>query len=162
MLRIPHCLDSQLTDGGKVVSPTHQPHFTPQKHYYFTVCSIIFMPTELLEHVACVQQATAIAINMVKDWGMSEKVGLRTHDGNSSGLVVVNELSPGTNDQIDSEIKRILTVSFLHCACTVSLYCSYFGKRVMRSHCCPCVSVSSPPLPQFFFFVVDIITEESR
>jgi hypothetical protein len=22
-----------LTDGGKVVSPTHPPHFTPQKHY---------------------------------------------------------------------------------------------------------------------------------
>jgi ATP-dependent Zn protease len=52
---------------------------------------------------------------MVKDWGMSEKVGLRTHDGNNSGLVVVNELSPGTNDQIDSEIKRILTVSFALC-----------------------------------------------
>jgi hypothetical protein len=25
----------RLKDGGKVVSPTHQPHFTPQKHYYF-------------------------------------------------------------------------------------------------------------------------------
>jgi ATP-dependent metalloprotease len=63
-------------------------------------------------HVALyVQQATAIAIHMVKDWGMSEKVGLRTHDGNNSGLVVVNELSPSTNDQIDSEIKRIMTVS---------------------------------------------------
>lgn len=48
---------------------------------------------------------------MVKDWGMSEKVGLRTHDGNNSGLVVVNDLSPSTSDQIDSEIKRILTVS---------------------------------------------------
>jgi hypothetical protein len=35
MLRIPHCLDNGLTDGGKVVSPTHQPHFTPQKHYYY-------------------------------------------------------------------------------------------------------------------------------
>jgi ATP-dependent Zn protease len=50
---------------------------------------------------------------MVKDWGMSEKVGLRTHDGNNSGHVVVNELSPSTNDQIDSEIKRIMTVSML-------------------------------------------------
>jgi hypothetical protein len=30
MLRIPHCLDKQLTDGGKVVSPTHRPHFTPR------------------------------------------------------------------------------------------------------------------------------------
>jgi ATP-dependent Zn protease len=52
---------------------------------------------------------------MVKDWGMSEKAGLRTHDGNNSGLVVVNELSPSTNDQIDSEIKRIMTVSITLC-----------------------------------------------
>jgi hypothetical protein len=33
MLRIPHCIDNRLIDGGKVVSPTHRPHFTPQKHY---------------------------------------------------------------------------------------------------------------------------------
>jgi hypothetical protein len=33
MLRTPHCLDSLLTDGGKVVSPTHQPHSTPKKHF---------------------------------------------------------------------------------------------------------------------------------
>jgi hypothetical protein len=32
MLRIPHCLDSRLTNGGKGVRPTHPPHFTPQKH----------------------------------------------------------------------------------------------------------------------------------
>jgi hypothetical protein len=25
----------RLTDGGKVVSPTHQPHFTPQKNYFY-------------------------------------------------------------------------------------------------------------------------------
>jgi hypothetical protein len=37
MLRIPHCLDNRFTDGGKVVSPMHLPHFTPQKHYYFYV-----------------------------------------------------------------------------------------------------------------------------
>jgi hypothetical protein len=37
MLRIPHCLDNLLIDGGKVVSFTHPPHFTPQKHYYFNV-----------------------------------------------------------------------------------------------------------------------------
>jgi hypothetical protein len=29
MLRIPHCLDNQLTDGGEVVSPMHQQDFTP-------------------------------------------------------------------------------------------------------------------------------------
>jgi hypothetical protein len=32
ILRIQHCLDSRLTDGGKVVSPTHRPCSTPQKH----------------------------------------------------------------------------------------------------------------------------------
>jgi hypothetical protein len=33
VLRVPHCLDNQLTDGGKVVSPTYWPQFTRQKHY---------------------------------------------------------------------------------------------------------------------------------
>jgi hypothetical protein len=33
MLRIPHCLDNRLIDGGKVVSLTLRPHFTPQKHF---------------------------------------------------------------------------------------------------------------------------------
>jgi hypothetical protein len=42
MLRITHCLDNRLTDGGNVVSPTHQPHFTPQKHYYFDVSGTHF------------------------------------------------------------------------------------------------------------------------
>jgi hypothetical protein len=31
---IPHCLNNQLTDGGKVVRPTHRPRSTPQKHYF--------------------------------------------------------------------------------------------------------------------------------
>jgi hypothetical protein len=34
MLRIPHCLDNRLTDGSKVVNPTHPPHSTLQKHYF--------------------------------------------------------------------------------------------------------------------------------
>jgi hypothetical protein len=42
MLRIPHRLDNRLTDGGKVVSYTHPPHFTPQKHYYFYVSGTHF------------------------------------------------------------------------------------------------------------------------
>jgi hypothetical protein len=32
MLRIPHCLDNQLTDGGKVVDSTHWQRSTSQKH----------------------------------------------------------------------------------------------------------------------------------
>jgi hypothetical protein len=36
MSNIPHCLDSRLTGGGKlsVVSLTHRPRSTPQKHYF--------------------------------------------------------------------------------------------------------------------------------
>jgi hypothetical protein len=34
MLKIPHCLDSRLTDGGKVVSPAHRPRSPPQKYYF--------------------------------------------------------------------------------------------------------------------------------
>jgi hypothetical protein len=41
MLRIPHCLDNRLADGGKVVSPTHRPRSTPQK-YFFSVSSTHF------------------------------------------------------------------------------------------------------------------------
>jgi hypothetical protein len=33
----PTALDNRLTDGSKVVGPTHLPHSTPQKHYYFYV-----------------------------------------------------------------------------------------------------------------------------
>jgi hypothetical protein len=35
MLRIPHCLDSRLTDGGRFVSPTHRPLlYTPEAFVY--------------------------------------------------------------------------------------------------------------------------------
>jgi hypothetical protein len=31
-LRLPHFVDNQLTNGCKVVSLTHWPHFTPQEN----------------------------------------------------------------------------------------------------------------------------------
>jgi hypothetical protein len=34
MLRFPHCLDNRLTDGGKVVSPTHRPRSSLQIYYF--------------------------------------------------------------------------------------------------------------------------------
>jgi hypothetical protein len=34
-LRLPHYLDSQLTDGGEVVNLTHLPPFTPQKDSWY-------------------------------------------------------------------------------------------------------------------------------
>jgi hypothetical protein len=34
MLQISYSLDNRLTDGGKVVSPTHLPRSAPEKHYF--------------------------------------------------------------------------------------------------------------------------------
>jgi hypothetical protein len=33
--RLPRFLDNRQTDGGEVVSLTHQQRFTPQKHYLY-------------------------------------------------------------------------------------------------------------------------------
>jgi hypothetical protein len=43
MLRIPHCLDNRLTDGGKVVSLTHPSDYTLQKHYYLKNETLFFV-----------------------------------------------------------------------------------------------------------------------
>jgi hypothetical protein len=37
MLRIPHCLESRLTGGGKVVSLTLRPRSTPEKHFLLLI-----------------------------------------------------------------------------------------------------------------------------
>ena len=59
--------------------------------------------------------ATRIATAMVKQFGMSEKVGVRMFDNEAfdSGLSMlkVNDVSPATTDLVDSEIKRLLQVS---------------------------------------------------
>jgi hypothetical protein len=46
MLRIPHCLDHRLTDGGKVVVPTHRPHFTPQQTPWPESASELYRPSD--------------------------------------------------------------------------------------------------------------------
>ncbi|XP_067629708.1 ATP-dependent zinc metalloprotease YME1L isoform X2 [Eurosta solidaginis] len=57
------------------------------------------------------KQATSIATHMVKDWGMSERVGLRTFDS-TKGLVAAESLGPNTVEIVDAEIKRILNESY--------------------------------------------------
>jgi len=60
--------------------------------------------------------ATNIATNMVKQYGMSEKVGFRTFDDDTQdgGLAMIktNDLSPATRETIDNEIQRILNDSY--------------------------------------------------
>jgi len=47
---------------------------------------------------------------MVKEYGMSEKVGVRTHESSHNQLWIYNDISPATNELIDSEIKKLLQV----------------------------------------------------
>lgn len=58
------------------------------------------------------KQATAIATNMVKQWGMSDRVGVRTFDDDKNSLIIVSDLSSSTTEAIDTEIKRILSESY--------------------------------------------------
>ncbi|XP_025208239.1 ATP-dependent zinc metalloprotease YME1 homolog isoform X2 [Melanaphis sacchari] len=58
------------------------------------------------------KQATNIATRMVKELGMSDKVGLRTHESQSNEIMSFNDLSPATNELIDNEIKRIMQESY--------------------------------------------------
>lgn len=68
------------------------------------------------------KQATAIATNMVKEWGMSDKVGVRTFNEDKNSLIVVSDLSSSTTEMIDAEIKRILSESYER------------AKNILRTH----------------------------
>ncbi|XP_071103967.1 ATP-dependent zinc metalloprotease YME1L-like isoform X2 [Haliotis cracherodii] len=60
-------------------------------------------------------QATTIASAMVKEYGMSEKVGTRVFKDNnvvSGGVSKINSLSPAVQEQIDGEIKKLLQESY--------------------------------------------------
>lgn len=68
------------------------------------------------------KRATEIAKQMVKEFGMSDKVGVRTFDDDHNSLVVVNDLSSSTAEMIDSEIKRILQVKSCEFAGTLPIF----------------------------------------
>lgn len=73
---------------------------------------LIFGPEKITSGASSdLQQATSIATHMVKDWGMSEKLGLRTISDNPKSLHA-EQLGPSTNELVDNEIKRILMESY--------------------------------------------------
>lgn len=73
---------------------------------------IIFGPDKITSGASSdLKQATSIAQHMVKDWGMSDKVGLRTIEG-PKGLMNSETLSASTIEAVDSEIKKILSDSY--------------------------------------------------
>jgi len=74
---------------------------------------LVFGPEKITSGASSdLKQATALAISMVKEWGMSEKVGVRTFDDGPNSLVVVNDIGVSTTETIDAEIKRILMESY--------------------------------------------------
>ncbi|CAF4686895.1 unnamed protein product, partial [Rotaria socialis] len=68
-------------------------------------------------------QATKLATNMVKQFGMSDKVGTRTFQDDEQdggvGFVRVNNISPAMQETIDLEIKQLMHVGLIrfiyHC-----------------------------------------------
>lgn len=73
---------------------------------------LIFGPDKITSGASSdLKQATNIAHHMVKDWGMSEKVGLRTIES-PKGMMTGENLSSTTIESVDHEIKKILSDSY--------------------------------------------------
>lgn len=74
---------------------------------------LIFGPEKITSGASNdLKQATMIATHMVKEWGMSEKIGLRTLEEGQKSLISINELGQTMNEAIDSEIQRLLQESY--------------------------------------------------
>jgi hypothetical protein len=84
MLRIPHCLDNRLTDGGKAVSPKHRPRSTPQKHY-------------------CSASGTHFCSRLSKPQGLVRLEGLgnnnNNNNNNNNSVALARERTILTNDR---------------------------------------------------------------
>lgn len=73
---------------------------------------LIFGPDKITSGASSdLKQATNIAHHMVKDWGMSDKVGLRTIES-PKGMMTGENLSATTIESVDLEIKKILSDSY--------------------------------------------------
>lgn len=73
---------------------------------------LIFGPDKITSGASSdLKQATNIAHHMVKDWGMSDKVGLRTIES-PKGMMTGENLSASTIESVDHEIKKILSDSY--------------------------------------------------
>lgn len=83
---------------------------------------LIFGPDKITSGASSdLKQATSIASHMVRDWGMSEKIGLRTMSENNKPFAG-EILGPATNEMVDFEIKKILSESYDR------------AKHILKSH----------------------------
>ncbi|XP_044747462.1 ATP-dependent zinc metalloprotease YME1L [Coccinella septempunctata] len=82
---------------------------------------LIFGPEKITSGASSdLQKATSIATHMVKEWGMSEKIGPRTLPERKS--FEGENIAPATNEIVDTEIKRLLTESYER------------AKQILRTH----------------------------
>ncbi|CAD0251388.1 unnamed protein product [Spodoptera exigua] len=74
---------------------------------------LVFGPEKITSGASSdLKQATSIACHMVREWGMSEKVGLRALEPARPALHGPEQLGPYTNELVDGEIKKILSDSY--------------------------------------------------
>ncbi|CAG5005627.1 unnamed protein product [Parnassius apollo] len=84
---------------------------------------LVFGPEKITSGASSdLKQATSIACHMVREWGMSDKVGLRTMEPTRGPLAQSETLGPATNEMVDSEIKKILAESYER------------AKAILRTH----------------------------
>lgn len=83
---------------------------------------LIFGPDKITSGAASdLKQATSLASHMVREWGMSDKVGLRSLD-QQQPLAPADRLGPATSELVDSEIRRLLADSYER------------AKAILRAH----------------------------
>ncbi|XP_063631744.1 ATP-dependent zinc metalloprotease YME1L-like [Cydia splendana] len=82
---------------------------------------LVFGPDKITSGASSdLKQATSIAQHMVREWGMSERVGLRSME--TSRGQQSHTLGPQTNELVDTEIKKLLTESYER------------AKNILRTH----------------------------
>ncbi|XP_048001896.1 ATP-dependent zinc metalloprotease YME1L isoform X3 [Leguminivora glycinivorella] len=83
---------------------------------------LVFGPDKITSGASSdLKQATSIAQHMVREWGMSERVGLRSME-TSRGQSTQPTLGPQTNELVDTEIKKLLSESYER------------AKTILRTH----------------------------
>lgn len=83
---------------------------------------LVFGPDKITSGASSdLKQATSIAQHMVREWGMSERVGLRSME-TSRGQPSQPTLGPQTNELVDTEIKKLLSESYER------------AKTILRTH----------------------------
>ncbi len=81
-----------------------------------------------------IAQATRIATEMVKTYGMSAELGLRDFNPHNESLISTSEFGTATQDAIDAEIKRLLQVGAR--ANSARACVRHRSRTIVPSYCC--------------------------